>query len=173
MKKFLPIIVLLLLAVAAWYFSSQRQVATPTGTGQTQAASSSSAEPSPSVAQGGASQSSLAVGTSGTALDDTEGTMDMEVQPASRAYKSADEAMEAVKKGAADYNDTVLEQFTMPGEDCSWCPDFYKNLRDFLNGKSIPIEQMSYYGEILAISGRTENIQALIDGIKNPASQEQ
>ncbi len=178
MKKFLPILVLVLLAVAAWYFSSQRN----TGSGSTASTSQEAASSTENQQAAGAGTSApmganagaaAPASADGSALDDTEGAVDVEILPASRAFKSAEEAMESVKQGAADYSDAVLEQFTLPGEDCAWCPEFYKGLRDLLASKTVPTEQLSYYAEILSISGRIENIQALVDGIKNPASEEQ
>lgn len=170
MKKSLPIIVLVLLAVAAWYFSSQRQPGASPSTATSQEGTSVASGESSSAA---AAPASGPLAASSTALDATEGTVDMEVQPASRAFKTAAEALEAVKKGATEYDDTILEQFTMPGEDCTWCPEFYKDLRDMLASKTVPTEQLSYYSELLAISGKSENVAALISGIKNPASEEQ
>lgn len=104
--------------------------------------------------------------------DELDGTMDTEVQPAAKVYKNADEALAAAKKGAIDYDDTILEQFTEPGEDCTWCGEFYKSIRDILVSTNTPHDQLSYYGELLAVSGRQENVQALVEGIKSATSTE-
>lgn len=94
------------------------------------------------------------------------------VRIASQAYKNADEAIAAVKNGASDYSDVVLEQFTQPTEDCSWCPQFYDQLRSLLVLPDTTLEQRAYYSELLAISGKPENIQYLVDLIKNAPTPE-
>ena len=170
MKKALPILILLLLAGVAWYFSAQRKTAgTEVASNTTQAKNNESAGSDAATSSGASS----AAQKNPNGEDDEEGTVDADVQPASRAYKNAEEALAAVKKGAADYDDTILEQFTQPGEDCTWCPEFYKGIREMLGAPGISPDQLSYYSELLAISGRLDNVQALVDGIKNPASEEQ
>lgn len=93
------------------------------------------------------------------------------IKPAAHLYQNAESAFEAVKKGAADYDDVVLEQFTLPGEDCSWCPEFYNKIRSMMASSDISEDERSYYAELLAISGKTENIAALLNaarGAGNP-----
>ncbi len=92
------------------------------------------------------------------------------IRPASTMYASADQALQAVLKGARDFDDSILEQFTEPGRDCSWCPEFYSLVQENLLNPSTPQDQKSYLAEVLAISGRTDNIQILVDSIKNAAS---
>jgi hypothetical protein len=174
MKKFLPIIILVALAAAAWFFSTTRDRASKTGeTGEGAGVSATSSARAVGGDTGTNQQGENAQGVSSPAADDMDGAVDVGVQPASVAYKSADEALEAVKKGAIDYDDAVLEQFTQPGDDCTWCPEFYKGLREMVSASGVSPDQLSYYSELLAISGRMENIQALVDGIKSPASEEQ
>lgn len=174
MKKFLPILILVALAAAAWFFSTKREMTSKTGeptggAGVSTTSSVNALDGETAVSQAGDG----AKGASVPAEDDMDGAVDVGVQPASVAYKSADEALEAVRKGAIDYDDAILEQFTQPGDDCTWCSDFYKGLRDMVSASGITPDQLSYYSELLAISGRMENIQALVDGIKSPASDEQ
>jgi hypothetical protein len=76
-------------------------------------------------------------------------------------------------KGAKDFDDSILEQFTEPGPDCSWCPQFYSSIQELVTNPSTPQDQKSYMAEILAISGRPDNVQVLIESIKNaPSSTE-
>lgn len=91
---------------------------------------------------------------------------------ATEIYKSADEALAAVKKGAVSYDDLIIEQFTEPGDDCSWCNDFYKQVKDLLAQDSTPQDQKSYYAELLAISGRPANIETLVEAIKSAKTPE-
>jgi hypothetical protein len=106
--------------------------------------------------------------------EDEEGEVDIDqLKPAAQAYSSADEALAKLKLAAADYDDLVLEQFTMPDASCSWCPELYKQLRDLMTASDTKGEQKSYFAEIMAISGRTENIGFLIDSLKNATTQEQ
>jgi hypothetical protein len=94
------------------------------------------------------------------------------IKPAPEAYASADEALAAVLKGAKDYDDSILEQFTLPDPNCSWCAEFYTSVRDLANNQNTPQEQRAYLAELLAISGRTDNVQALIDAVKNAPSND-
>jgi hypothetical protein len=90
-----------------------------------------------------------------------------QIKPATEAFSSAEEALAAAMKGAKDFDDSVLEQFTEPSADCSWCPAFYASVQALVLNPNTPQDQKSYMAELLAISGRAENVQALVDGIKN------
>lgn len=95
-----------------------------------------------------------------------------QIKSAPDAYASSEEALAAVLKGAKDYDDSILEQFTLPDPNCSWCSEFYSSVRDLAANENTPQEQRAYLAEILAISGRTENVQALIDAVKNAPSND-
>lgn len=97
---------------------------------------------------------------------------DEQVKPATDAYASSEEALAAVLKGAKDYDDSILEQFTLPDPNCSWCSEFYSSVRDLAMNQNTPQEQRAYLAEILAISGRPDNVQALIDAVKNAPSND-
>ena len=102
---------------------------------------------------------------------DTSGLQD---RPATEIYRSAQEAFAAIKNGATNYDDIILEQFTELGPDCTWCDELYKNVKDSLASAETPADQKSYFAEVLAISGKVENIKSLIDAIEDPArSQDQ
>jgi hypothetical protein len=90
-----------------------------------------------------------------------------QIKPATEAFSSAEEALAAAMKGAKDFDDSVLEQFTEPSADCSWCPAFYASVQALVLNPSTPQDQKSYMAELLAISGRPDNVQTLVDGIKN------
>lgn len=95
------------------------------------------------------------------------------IRPAGEAYASAQEALDAVLKGSKDYDDSILEQFTQPGPECSWCLEFYDSVREKATSSSTPQEQRAYLAEILAISGKMENIQTLTESIKTARSNEE
>ncbi len=177
MKKILPLILIVVLAGAAWFIATQ-SAQTPS---ESNSVASNDGSPSNDGAPDGESVTgngqqginngvNLALNSSNVEVEEDAGGE--EILPAARVYSSADDAIAAVKKGAVDYDDSVLEQFTTPGDDCTWCPEFYKEVRSAMTAKDAPADQMSYFGEILAISGKVENIQALVDGIKNPPSQD-
>ncbi len=96
-----------------------------------------------------------------------EGMEEQEARPAFEVYKTADDALDALKKGAVDYDDLVLEQFTDLGADCPWCDQLYSNVRKMVSAPDTPAEQRSYFAEVLAISGRIENVESLVDQIKS------
>lgn len=95
-----------------------------------------------------------------------EGMEEQEARPAFEVYKTADEALDALKKGAVDYDDLVLEQFTDLGADCAWCDQLYSSVRNMVSAADTPAEQRSYFAEVLAISGRLENVEALVAQLK-------
>lgn len=101
-----------------------------------------------------------------------EGFRDEEDQPAAQVYKTADEALAAVQNGAKDYDDIILEQFVEPGEDCTWCASFYDSLTSLMKQEDISEDDRAYYSEILAISGKSENIKTLIDAIEEAGETE-
>lgn len=171
MKKIIPGLLIVLAVVGIGY--SMMTSSSKSGT---------SSSPTPVKVAAAASpvgESSNGVGPGAptkTADDVDEGEGDdadeEEAKPASEVYKSASEAIEAVKKGAVDYDDILLEQFTTPGADCTWCPDFYKQVKDLLGSPDVKNDQKSYYAEILAISGRIDNVSSLIDSYKNATKPE-
>jgi|694.fasta_scaffold40430_5 hypothetical protein len=137
-------------------------------------ASTSGAGPSKSVASPVAPIKISVGGISPSGEAEIEVTEDMPaVRPAGEAYASAQEALDAVLKGSKDYDDSILEQFTQPGPECSWCPEFYDSVRDKATSSSTPQEQRAYLAEILAISGKIENIQTLTESIKTARSNDE
>ena len=108
------------------------------------------------------------IGNGNPVFTDEEGIEN--IRPAAAMYTSAQQAFDAVLKGAKDFDDSILEQFTEPGSDCSWCPQFYSLVHENLTNPATPQDQKSYLAEVLAISGRTDNIQVLVDSIKNAPS---
>ena len=70
-------------------------------------------------------------------------------------------------------NDLILDQFTEPGQNCTWCNDFYGQLRDLIFSPDTKADQKSYFAEILAISGRVENVKTLVDAITSAKSQDE
>ena len=102
-----------------------------------------------------------------------EGMEEQEARPAYEVYKSADDALDALKKGALDYDDLVLEQFTDLGNDCTWCDTLYGSVRNLVSAADTPAEQRSYYAEVLAISGRIENVEALVDQLKSAKNSDE
>lgn len=166
MKKALPVI-LFILAVAGLTYS----FLAPSQEGTTSTVSNNEgAQQNVNVSQNGQGQSAdpLLAGTpaaDGVTMNDEE-DLSEDIKPAAAAYQSAEAALEAIKKGAGNYDDTILEQFQSPGQDCTWCPQLYSSLKDLLKSPDVKAEDKSYYAEILAISGNVENIQGLVEGLK-------
>jgi len=89
------------------------------------------------------------------------------VQPATEAYQTLDQALAAIKKGASEYDDLVLEQFAEPGPDCTWCQDFYSEVTKLMVAAKEDSDEKSYFAELLALSGRSENVETIINGMKS------
>jgi hypothetical protein len=98
--------------------------------------------------------------------DDFDEEEEYDDRPAAEVYASLDEALAAVKQGALDYDDIVLEQFVEPGEDCTFCPALYKEVAILMKNPGATEDERAYYSELLAISGKKENIETLIDSIR-------
>jgi hypothetical protein len=176
MKKLIPLLLVVFVVAGIWLYSSSRRgtsipattASTSPGTALTQtsgtpsSSGSSSSAPSP-VGRELQSQS--------TSVEDGEQIPD--VKPAAEVFKSAEEALAAVLKAAKDYDDSVLEQFTKPGNDCTWCPEFYRSVKDMILSPDTPQDQKSYLAEIMAISGRVENVQSLVEAVKSAKSSEE
>jgi len=171
MKK-LTIIILLLAGVAATWFLVKPS--TQTENSQTAGVStSSSGDSSTHTSTGNMSENDESSGMIDAESGD-QGVVDIEDRPATEIYKSADEALKAVKEGSSRYDDIILEQFTELGPECSWCDTFYKNLKDGLaTDTSLSPDQKSYFAEILAISGRVDNVSTLLDLAEKATSEEQ
>ncbi len=164
MKKFLPVIVFVIVAAAVLFFVFRSEPSKTTVTGGTSTAPSQDE----AAVKGGAGQApDIQAGDDAEEAADGEESMPEEVKSATELYSSADQALEAVKKAATEYDDLVLEQFTHPGPDCTWCDQFYGQVKDFMRSPETSQETRGYYAELLAVSGRVDNISTLVDSIKN------
>ena len=164
MKKFLPVIIFVIVAATVLFFVFRPQGPSTSQSGFTQTGSNM---------EGGASDSPAGVNGQAGEEEETDEAVEgeesfpEETKSATEVYSSADQALEAVKKAATEYDDLVLEQFTRPGPDCTWCDQLYSSIKDLLNTPDTTQEAKGYYAEMLAVSGRVDNIQTLVDAIKN------
>lgn len=166
MNRFLPIAILLLAAALVIYSVVQSptpDTVTVAATNTPRTGGTLALDPS---AKETGKQDLTTDSEPGDAAENVAPTED-ETRPATDIYKTADEAFEAVKKGALSFDDIILEQFTLVGDDCSWCGQFYTEVRDILANPATTNEQKSYYAELLAVSGRADNLKSLIDGAKS------
>lgn len=168
MKKFLPLALIFIVVGGFWFYSTSRpsQIVIP----QSTAKAGSNTEPAIPQSSATLSGNLNAISNSGTTPEDLD--QGVNIKPAAETYKSADEALAAVLKAAKDYDDSVLEQFTKPGNNCAWCPEFYASVKDLLGKDDTAPDQKSYLAEIMAISGRVENVQTLVEEIKSAKSSE-
>jgi hypothetical protein len=176
MKKISPLLIVALIVVVS--LGGYTFIASRSSTTQ----SASTTNTSSSTVSSGSAKTSEAVPRPNTSTQ--QGSMsapvdtgndeepEEQVKPAADVYASSEEALAAVLKGAKDYDDSILEQFTLPDPNCSWCSEFYSSVRDLATNQNTPQEQRAYLAEILAISGRTDNIQSLIDAVKNAPSND-
>ena len=178
MKKIIPVILIVVIAGGVFLFINQ-STSVSTTTNNPANTTESGSKTGTDVVASNSGDASVNVGTTTGAgstepKDPTKGDEEGEEQdkPAAEAYKSAEEAMKAIKNGAVDYDDRILEQFTLVGEDCTWCDAVYSQVKSMLLSAETPQDQISYYGELLAVSGRASNVASLIDAIKNAPNQE-
>lgn len=172
MKKVLPLLVIVVLTGALAFFMFRSVEVTPQQPAPQ--AETSATAPDGGTGATGSQGGDVPPQTAAAEEHDQAGADDdaLDERSATELYKNAEDAMKAVRAGAADYDDLVLERFTNIGEDCSWCEAFYSEVKTTLSAAETPQEQRSYFAEILAVSGRVENVQALVDAIKNAPNQE-
>jgi hypothetical protein len=170
MKKIGIIVAIVVIAGGVFYFSAFKQPKTPANSKTNiETASASSATPGGAPGPMVDSADSVAINAGG---GDDQGADVVFDKPATELYKDFDAALAALKKGAADYDDITLEQFTNLPENCSWCGELYAAAKDMMINPSTPSEQRSFYAEVLAVSGRPENLKSLIEAAKGATSDE-
>jgi len=173
MKKIFIVVLLLGVGVAAWTLSkSGGQQPAPQ---QTQVASNTEDSNTPQDSENSSPinrNEFLGSGDRDENSDLTDESIEEEARPAYEVYKSSDDALDALKKGALDYDDLVLEQFTDLGPDCQWCDSLYGEVRKLVTASDTTPEQRSYFAEVLAISGRIENVETLVDQIKSAKGED-
>jgi hypothetical protein len=173
MKKALPVVVLILiLGVGAYWVMGGGPSTSPVSVTK-QGSTPAAAAGEKAANAGGVKAGGKGDQAEGEGDNDSEGLTDQQDRPAAEVYKTADEALAAIKQAALSYDDLVLEQFTQPGEDCTWCDQFYTSIREMMLSPEVNQDQRSYFAEVLAVSGRVENVKALVDAIKSAPNNEQ
>ncbi|MCB0320788.1 MAG: hypothetical protein KDD60_07650 [Bdellovibrionales bacterium] len=176
MKQLLLIVVAIAIALGTWlYFGEAPQESTPNGTpaqtGDNGAIASGSSDNGQNTTGGGLPSSSGDINEGGSSsTEDGDDEEEYDERPAAQIYSSAEQALEAVKKGALDYDDVILEQFVQPGEDCTWCDSFYKQVTDLMKNEAATEDEHAYYSELLAISGRIDNIKTLVESVQDSSN---
>jgi hypothetical protein len=174
MKKLVSLVLLAVVVGGGWWMYS-KQASESTGSTSASSGAATGGSNTQTALNGSAAGTNADTRASINAVSQTmpsnvvgDGSeMVEEVRPAAMAYASAEEALAAAIKGAKDFDDSILEQFTEPSADCSWCAAFYNSIQELVTNPDTPQDQKSYMAEILAISGRPENVQVLVDSIKN------
>jgi hypothetical protein len=180
MKKISPLVFVALIVVVAiggYTFFASRSPSPEATTSASASTAGSSTSLAPSDSSSSESVPRVSSSTGQPAVQDAVNTGNDEepqeqVKPAAEAYASSEEALAAVLKGAKDYDDSILEQFTLPDPNCSWCAEFYTSVRDLAINQNTPQEQRAYLAEILAISGQPDNVNALIEAVKSAPSND-
>jgi hypothetical protein len=168
MNKLTSVLIALCAVVGIYFYSTSGKAPTaPQTTSDSQTAPTTASSDT-----GSAGMTLMSGATSPDGGDGEEAPIPETVKSAADSYKNAEEALAALLKGAKDYDDATLEQFTQPGPDCTWCPELYASIRSMMTDPATTPEQRSYLAEVLAISGKPENVQALLDGISAAKSKE-
>ncbi len=175
MKKLSIVAILALVTVTALILKKGGDSRSPTSSGSESDPSTTSSPRSGEVSPEEGLLRSTKQGDS-AATDNEPGTEETELEqpdrPATEIYRNAEDALKAVKDGASHYDDLILEQFESPPTDCSWCSSFYESIRTLAFSADTPADQKSYFAEILSISARPENLEALIEGIEKAPNEE-
>ena len=164
MKKLLPVILVAVAAGGIWFVMQEQPDLV---SDNTQVAKNNA--PTPTNNKQGSQE--VFNGSSGSSLD-SEGTDSTKTEQddddayekdAIELYSSVDQAFAALEQGAISYDDVILDQFVEPDESCTWCDELYGRIKTALKSDTtLDEDKKSYFGEILAISGRKENIQELV-----------
>ncbi len=173
MKKLLPLLLIVAIGIAGWFVLKNKKQEASTTTASTSSTATTGTNATTGTTTGGTTQASAPVTGGVPAIDpEDQEQEEMMTRPATELYKSSDDALEAVKKGATTYDDLVLEQFTQLGDNCSWCDTFYKSVSDTVLSAATKPDEKSYYSEILAISGRVDNVKTLVEAAKGAQKPE-
>jgi hypothetical protein len=172
MKKLLPIIVLgvVTLGVILARKGNEQQ------TTNQQAATSqntSSTSPADSAQNSGTSSTTSGSETKTSDANSELNTVEDEIKPAAELYASADAALAAVKAASKEYDDLVIEQFVEPDQACSWCNEFYAKLAETMTSDATNNDERSYFAEILAVSGKVDNVNTLVKAAEGAKDSEQ
>jgi len=101
-----------------------------------------------------------------------ENVEELDTRPATEIYTNAQEALAAIQAGAEEYDDIILEQFSLLGEDCAFCDSLYQQVISLMLKPDANEDEKAYYSEVLAISGRPENIETLINSIREASNED-
>jgi hypothetical protein len=168
MKQIGIVIVLVIVALGAWIFMAEDRT-TPNDRVATKSNTASSTHDDPPKS---AKAKMKSVGSSGgvtfneTQEEDWSDFSDEPIQPATELYQSYDQAIAAVKKAAAEYDDIVIEQFVELGPECTWCGELYSEISRLMLAAEPDSDEKSYYAEMLALSGRPELVETILDEMK-------
>lgn len=168
MKKIFPVIILFAAAGLLYWLKPSPETATQTSKKTADSADSSKASLKTPAGT---------TGSTGIESDEIEGTEDEDnqwedIKPATELYTNAEQALKAVEDGASEYDDLILEQFVDPDPACNWCPEFYASINEKMLDSDISADEKSYYAEILAISGRVDNIASLVNVIQGSSNED-
>jgi len=162
MKKTLSRIILLIALIVVVYLTLSKD--TPTGQ-----IGSKEVEPqaAPTQTVELVSEEESQIDTNIQTANENLNISEEKIIPASKAYKDAFEAFEAVLKGATNYDDNIIEQVAAVTDGCSWCEELYEKIRVAMLDPNTNENQRSYFAEILASTGLPDNISALINAYKD------
>jgi hypothetical protein len=179
MKKAFPaIFFVLVVGILAWYFTSGPGGSNLNKSGTSTTSSTNTTTSSSNTTETGRNSDPVSIGnstttnTGTTSVVDSEGLDDEEIKPATELYKSADEALAAIRAAAKNFDDIILEQFNNPGPNCSWCDSLYASVHELMFSTETTQDEKSYFAEILAVSGKVDNVRALVDAIRNSTKPE-
>lgn len=167
-KVFLGVLIIVTVAILVLWLKGQDADQASTSSGTQTGTSASSQSDVGSTSENTTGPSSQAK----TGDNDSDGLIDQQARPATDIYQNAEEALKAVRDGAKNYDDLVLEQFTELGPHCSWCDSFYQSLRELTFGADTSTDERSFYSELLAVSGRVDNIEALLQAAEAAQGQD-
>ena len=166
MNKILPVLLIVAIIAATWFFmgsgeEAQENIAKNTTTTTTQTSGLQTGTKSPDGS---------GTGSAGLETHDMDEDDDLDLEfddrPATEIYNNETDALAALEKGALDYDDLILEQFTELGSDCTWCDALYEKVTERMLSEGLDEDSKSYYAEVLAISGRVDNVKTLVDAIQ-------
>jgi hypothetical protein len=177
MKKIVAVVVLIAVAGLAWVMTGNQS-----SDGGAQVASNNTSTPGKRT-----SDSTDSSGSNNSRTTPSGGTFPVEIdseesdeaadefddRPAAEIYSSAEAALKAVQDGSKDYDDLILEQFTEPGEDCTWCSEFYASVTQKMLSADASEDERSYFAEVLAISARVDNIKTIVQAIIDSGDSDQ
>lgn len=170
MKKVLALLIVVALAGIWLLYGPKLESVTTTPQAASSSASKKTEAAATNTSQTEAKGSTTTANAAKEATDEDASFSFDQIVAANEKYESANAALVALKKGAVDYDDWILQEFVELG-NCAWCDDLYALVKTQI-AENKDYDEVGYFAEVLAISNKLENVQTLVAEIEKATDED-